>query len=420
MRMAAFEHVRRLNERYRCGWRVIPGKGDDAMLKVIEEIEAAQSDAIEWRHHLHSRPELQFDLQETSAFVEERLREFGIKEVATGIAKTGVVAVVEGREQTSGRMIGLRADMDALPIMEMTGLEYASRNTGQMHACGHDGHTTMLLAAARYLAANPDFDGRVVLIFQPAEELGGGGRVMIEDGLFKRWPVDQVFGMHTWPGLDVGRFSICPGPMLAASGRFDITIRAKGGHAAFPHKCIDPIVIARRVLDAFDGIMSRETDPLEALVVSTTKFEAGHAYNVISASAKLGGTIRALSNVVYDQTAARMQEISRAHADLYHSSIEFDHTPGYPALVNDEEATRIALSVAQSLVGMEAADAKFRPIMGSEDFAFMLKIKRGAFIAIGQGDGPFLHHPQFDFNDEIIPLGASYWCRLVQTLMPIQ
>lgn len=390
------------------------------MLKVIEEIKMAQSDAVKWRHHLHSRPELQFDLPETSAFVAHRLLDFGIKQVVPGVGKTGVVAVIEGRKQASGRMIGLRADMDALPIQEMTGLEYASRTPGRMHACGHDGHTTMLLAAARYLAANADFDGRVALIFQPAEELGGGGRAMIEDGLFERWPVDQVFGMHTWPGLDVGKFSICPGPMLAASGRFDIAISAKGGHAAFPHNCVDPIVVGRRLLDAFDGIVSRETDPLEALVVSTTKFEAGHAYNVIPASAKLGGTIRALSEKVYDDTVARMGEISRAQADLYHSDIEFVHTSGYPALVNDAEATRAALSVAQALVGEDAADTNFRPVMGAEDFAFMLKIKRGSFIVIGQGDGPFLHHPQFDFNDDIIPLGASYWCRLVQTLMPIQ
>lgn len=391
----------------------------EEIVRLIPEIDATRAEATAWRHYLHAQPELGFDLPATTAFVEARLREFGVREIYTGVGRSGIVAVIEGRSVSSGKSVGLRADMDALPINEMTGIEYASKHEGRMHACGHDGHTTMLLAAARHLAAVRDFDGRAVLIFQPAEEFGGGGRVMIEDGLFERWPVDRIFGMHNWPGLPVGRFSVCSGPMLAASGRFDIHVKAKGGHAAFPHKCTDPIRIAVRLIDAFDGIVSRETDPLEALVISATKLESGHTYNVIPGSAKLGGTIRALSNDVYRDTVARMGKIAEAYAELYASKIDFDHTLGYPALVNDEEATLFAVQVAQEVVGHNSVDTKFQRVMGAEDFSFMLERVPGAFIAIGNGDGPFLHHPKYNFNDETIAIGASFWCRIVQAAMPL-
>lgn len=388
-------------------------------MQLIENVVSHHDEATAWRRHLHSRPELQFDLQETASFVKERLGEFGIDDIAIGIAQSGVVAVIEGRKNSARRSIGLRADMDALPIHECTGLDYASIYEGRMHACGHDGHTTMLLAAARHLAHSRQFDGCVVLVFQPAEELGGGGRVMIEEGLLSRWRVDRMFGMHTWAGLDAGKFSICAGPMLAASGRFDVVINSKGGHAAFPHKCVDPISIGRRLIDSFDSIVSRETDPLDALVVSTTKFEAGHAYNVISDTAILGGNIRALSDEVYESAVARMAEMTKSFSELFECFVDFKHTRGYPTLVNEVESTEIATKAAIVTVGANQVSSSFRPIMGAEDFAFMLQKVPGAFMAIGQGDGPFMHHPEFDFNDEIIPIGASYWCRLVEETIPL-
>lgn len=372
-------------------------------------------DAVAWRRHLHMYPELQFDLPLTEAFVAERLAEFGITDVTRKVGRSGIVAVIEGKSD-SGRSIGIRADMDALPIIEETDLPYRSRHEGRMHACGHDGHMAMLLAAARHLAASRNFDGRAVLIFQPAEEMGGGGRVMVEDGLFEKWPVQSVYAMHNWPGLAAGTISLCAGPMMAASGRFDLEIEGTGGHAAFPDKCIDPIWIARRILGDFDSIVARYTDPQDALVISTTKMESGSAYNVIPSAAKLGGTIRALSDVVYDRAIRRMEELALSTARLQGGAATFRHFPGYPAVVNDTDATSVVVDVARQLVG-ERANGSFRPTMAAEDFSYMLRQRPGAFIALGQGEGPFLHHPRYEFNDTVLPLGASLWVKLVERLL---
>ncbi|MBI1385947.1 MAG: amidohydrolase [Rhizobiales bacterium] len=371
-----------------------------------------------WRRELHSHPELGFELPRTSAFVAEKLRALGVDEVVTGMATSGVVAVIRGRSVASGRTIGLRADMDALPIEELRDLPHRSRNPGTMHACGHDGHTAMLLGAARYLAETRNFDGTAVLIFQPAEEGGAGGRVMVEEGLMERFGIQEVYGMHNAPGVPVGVFRTRPGPLMAAADVFEIEVTGHGGHAARPHRANDPIVFCAQLVTAFQTIVSRNVDPVEAAVISVTKVLAGNTTNVIPQTAVMAGTVRTLSETVRDLVERRMGEMVAGMAAAYGLTAHYRYERDYPVLVNHETETEFAVGIARQIVGDGAVDAKAPPVMGAEDFSYMLQARPGAFIFIGQGDSAGLHHPEYDFNDEIIPLGCSYWVKLVETALP--
>ena len=387
-------------------------------MPIVNRIAEFHDEATEWRRDLHEHPELLFEVHRTAGVVEEKLKEFGVDEVVTGIGRTGVVGVIKGKQDTSGKVIGLRADMDALPIQEVRDLDYKSKNEGLMHACGHDGHTAMLLAAAKYLAETRNFDGTAVVIFQPAEEGGGGGDEMVKDGLMERWGIQEVYGLHNAPGVPQGAFAFRPGPILAAADTFNITIRGLGGHAARPHECNDPMIIAAQLINAFQSVVSRNTDPLESLVISTTQIQGSDAHNVIPEVATMAGTVRTLSAEVRDLAERRMGEICENIGKAFGAEVTLDYNKGYPVTVNHEEQTAFAAKVAADVVGDAMVDAGVAPIMGAEDFSYMLEARPGAFVFLGQGDGPICHHPEYDFNDEIIPVGASYWCRLVETAMP--
>jgi len=370
-----------------------------------------------WRRHLHQNPELQFDVHETAAFVADKLKSFGVDEVTPGIGRTGVVGVIKGKTDKSGNVIGLRADMDALPILEATGLDYASKTPGKMHACGHDGHTAMLLGAAKYLSETRNFDGTVVLIFQPAEEGGGGGLEMVKDGLMERWNISEVYGMHTMPGAPVGTFSIRPGPLLASADEFFVTVTGRGGHAAAPHETIDPNLAAAHVLIALQSVASRNVDPLDHVVVSVCAVHSDtEATNVIPQSVRMGGTVRALDETVRMQVRERVIQIARATAEAYGCTAEIDYEIGYPVTVNASENTGYAADVARVVAG--EVDDDTPPIMAAEDFSFMLNERPGAYIFIGNGDGATVHHPEFNFNDDAIPAGCSWFAELVETRMP--
>ena len=370
-----------------------------------------------WRRHLHSIPELQFDLPKTSAFVEARLREIGITDITTGIAQTGIVAVIEGKTNTSGRVIGLRADMDALPIHEKTGLDYASTHPGKMHACGHDGHTAMLLGAAKYLQETKNFDGKVVLIFQPAEEGGGGGRVMCEEGMMERWGIQEVYGMHNMPQQGAGEFHIRPGALMASADQFDIVVTGKGGHAAAPHRAVDTNLVAAHILIALQSIASRNVDPLEQVVVSVCTFRSDNeSHNVIPQTVLLRGTVRALSAEVRDLAEERVKAIVTATATAYGASAELDYQRGYPVTINAPENTEFAVEVAREVSGK--VDTDTAPLMGAEDFSFMLNERPGAYIFLGNGDTAMVHHPAYDFDDNAIPFGASWYAGMVERRMP--
>ncbi|MEP2030283.1 MAG: M20 aminoacylase family protein [Paracoccaceae bacterium] len=370
-----------------------------------------------WRRHLHENPELQFEVHETAAFVEEKLRSFGIDEITTGIGQTGVVGVIKGKSDTLGRVVGLRADMDALPILEATGLEYASKVPGMMHACGHDGHTAMLLGAAKYLAETRNFDGTVVLIFQPAEEGGGGGREMVNDGLMERWNIQEVYGMHNEPGVTAGDFLIRPGAVMASADEFFVTVTGQGGHAAAPHEAIDPNLAAAHVLIALQSIASRNVDPLGHVVVSVCSVHSDtEATNVIPQSVRMGGTVRALDETVRMQVQERVHQIANATAEAYGCTATVDYKNGYPVTVNAEENTRYAADVARSVAGKVDEDAP--QIMAAEDFSFMLNERPGAYIFLGNGDGATVHHPEYNFNDDVIPAGCSWFAEMVETRMP--
>jgi len=372
-----------------------------------------------WRRDLHAHPELLFDTHRTSGLVAERLREFGCDEVVTGLGRTGVVGVIRGRANGSGRVIGLRADMDALPITEITGLPYASEVPGLMHACGHDGHTAMLLGAAQYLAETRNFDGTAVVIFQPAEEGGGGGRAMVEDGLMERFGIQEVYGMHNAPGVPVGAFGIRSGAFLAASDEFTIEVTGRGGHAAMPHDCVDPVAAASHIVLALQSIVARNADPLAAAVVSVTSFQSeGDTYNVIPQRVELRGTARSLDGAVQDLIEARMGVVVPQIAAAFGAEARLDYQRNYPVTVNSEAEAAFAARVAVEIVGEAGVDTAAPPVMGAEDFSFMLNARPGAFIFLGNGDTPKLHHPAYDFNDEAIPLGCSYWARLVERAMP--
>ncbi len=387
-------------------------------MPTVNRIADFHEDITEWRRDLHRRPELQYDVHETAAFVAGKLRAFGLDEVVTGIGRTGVVGVIRGRQSKSGRVIGLRADMDALPLQETTGKPYASTVPGKMHACGHDGHTAMLLGAARYLAETRNFDGTAIVIFQPAEEGGAGGKAMITDGLMERWSIQQVYGMHNMPGLTPGAFATRVGPLLAATDEFNIEIIGRGGHAAKPHETVDPIVVGTALVQSLQTIVSRAVDPMEAAVVSVTKFHAGNAHNIIAESAKIGGTVRTLTAANRDLIERRIREIAAGLAATYGATISVDYNRNYPVTRNHPAETALAAAVAAEIVGPANVDDHAPAIMGGEDFSYMLEERPGAFIFIGNGDTAGLHNPAYDFNDSIIPVGCSYWVRLAETAMP--
>ena len=389
-------------------------------MPVINRVADLQPDIMAWRRDLHAHPELMYEVHRTAGFVADRLREFGCDEVVTGIGRTGVVGVIKGRKPAGSadiKTIGLRADMDALPILEETGVDYASTTPGTMHACGHDGHTAMLLGAARYLAETRNFAGDAVVIFQPAEEGGAGAAAMIKDGLMDRFKIDQVYGMHNGPGLPVGSFAMCPGPIMAAMDRISIHIEGKGGHAARPHKCIDSVLVGAQLVVALQQIVSRSVDPLDAAVISICEFHAGNASNVIPQTAALKGTVRSLKAEVRDLIEKRMREVVAGVAQMTGSKIDLIYDRGYPVVVNHAAQTQMAARAAGEIAGDSHVDVNMIPIMGAEDFSYMLEARPGAFIFIGNGDSAGLHHPAYNFNDDAISYGTSYWVKLVETTL---
>jgi len=385
-------------------------------MPILNRAAEMQDEVAGWRRHLHQTPELNFDVFKTAAFVTEKLKEFGCDDVVTGLGKTGVVGIIRGR-QGEGATIGLRADMDALPLNEITGKSYASTVPGKMHACGHDGHTAMLLGAAKYLAETRNFAGSVAVIFQPAEEGGGGGNEMVKDGMMERFDISKVFGMHNMPGLPVGQFAIRPGPIMAATAEFTITVKGRGGHAAMPHGTIDPIVITSQLVGALQTIASRSTDPVEAVVVSVTKFHAGDAYNIIPESAEIAGTVRTLRKEIAKKSEERIRTICDGLATAFGAKIEVDYQANYPVTFNHAEETVFASDVAANVAGDAQVHRGIQPVMGGEDFSYMLEARPGAFIFIGNGDTAGLHNPAYDFNDEAIPHGMSYWVKLAETAL---
>jgi hippurate hydrolase len=387
-------------------------------MPVINRLADRAEEIALWRRDIHSHPELQYDVRRTAATVAEKLKSFGCDEIATGIGRTGVVGVIRGRKKASGKVVALRADMDALPIEEATGLPYASKNPGMMHACGHDGHTAMLLGAARHLCETRNFDGTAVVIFQPAEEGGAGAKAMLDDGLMERFGVAEVFGLHNYPGLPVGTFAIRPGPIMAAADRIWIDVEGVGGHAARPHKAIDTVLVGSEIVGALQQIVSRNVDPIDNAVVSITLFQAGNTDNVIPQTALLRGTARSLKQETRDLLQRRVTEIAEGIARLHGAKASVRYQRDYPVVVNHPAATEFAAAVARDVAGEGRVDPAVAPVMGGEDFAFMLQARPGAFIFMGNGDTANLHHPAYDFNDGAIPFGASYWVRLVETAMP--
>ncbi len=371
-----------------------------------------------WRRHLHARPELMYDVHETAAFVVERLKEFGVDEITPGVGKTGIVAVIRGKTDTTGKVIGLRADMDALPIEEATSLEYASTVPGKMHACGHDGHTSMLLGAAQYLAETRNFDGTAVLIFQPAEEGGAGGLAMCQDGLMERWGIQEVYGIHNTPGIAAGEFAIRPGALMASSDEFEILVTGKGGHAASPHEAIDTTLVASHIVVALQSIVSRTVDPVKRVVLTVSTFETDSAAsNVIAQTVRLRGTVRTLDPEYRRVSEERLRRIAEDVASAFGASAHVKWTPGYPVTVNSEVETGYAAEAAEVVAGK--VNNETNPIMPSEDFAYMLEERPGAYIFLGNGDSAELHHPKYDFNDEIIPAGCSWFAEMVERRMPV-
>ena len=375
-----------------------------------------QAEVTEWRRDIHQHPEVLFDTHRTSALVAEKLRAFGCDEVVEGIGRTGVVGVIKGKSDNSGKVVGLRADMDALPMTEQTGLDYASQNEGAMHACGHDGHTAMLLGAAKYLAETRNFDGTTVVIFQPAEEGGGGGREMCEDGMMDRWGIQEVYGMHNWPGKPTGSFAIRSGPFFAATDLLEIEFEGLGGHAAKPQETIDTTLMAAQAVTALQSIVSRNADPIDRIVVSITSFETeSKAFNVIPQKVFLKGTVRTMSSEMRDLAEKRVNEICAGIATTFGGTASVDYQRNYPVMENHDEQTAFAADVARSVSG-QCDDAPL--VMGGEDFAFMLEERPGAYILIGNGDTAMVHHPEYNFNDEAIPAGCSWWAEIVEQRMP--
>jgi hippurate hydrolase len=385
-------------------------------MPVINRIADFAEDMTAWRRHLHMHPELQFECHQTAKFVVENLRAFGVDEIHEGIAKTGVVAIINGKSE--GRTIGLRADMDALPMQEETGLPYASTIPGKMHACGHDGHTTMLLGAARYLAETRNFAGRVALIFQPAEEGGGGGQVMVQEGILDRFQIAEVYALHSGPGDAAGSFFTTPGPILAAVDTIHIHITGIGGHGAYPYETADPVVAAVGIVNAIQTIVSRNNKAYEDLVVSVTQIHTGSADNIIPEKAYINGTVRTMAKPVQEMVHKRLSEIVAGHAAAYNVTAELDYEYGYPATINDPEKTAFAASVAREISPLVDDARQYE--MGAEDFSYMLEQRPGAYVYVGNGDTAGLHHPAYDFDVEAAPAGASFFARLVDRALPVQ
>ncbi len=390
--------------------------------EILESAEVIQ--AI--RRDIHAHPELCFEEQRTSDVIAKQLESWGI-EIHRGLGKTGVVGIIPG-SLGEGRKIGLRADMDALPLQEHNQFAHASQHTGKMHACGHDGHVAMLLGAAQYLATHRNFKGTVYLIFQPAEEGGGGAREMIRDGLFDLFPCDAVFGMHNWPGIPMGEFAVTPGPMMASSNEFTITVKGKGGHAALPHNSADPVYAASQMIGALQAIITRNKRPVDAAVLSITQFHAGDASNIIPDSAWIGGTVRTFTNEVLDLIEKRLHEIANSVAKAFDCEAEVEFLRNYPPTINHPKETDFAISVMKELVGEDKVNPRVDPTMGAEDFAYMLQAKPGCYVFIGNGDGDHriqghglgpcqLHNPCYDFNDKLLPLGSTYWVKLVEKFL---
>ncbi|RJL06344.1 amidohydrolase [Paracoccus aestuarii] len=385
-------------------------------MPVLNRIADYADQMTAWRRHLHQHPELGFDCHGTAAFVAERLREFGVDEIHEGIGQTGIVAIIEG--QGPGPTMGLRADMDALPMTEETGLPHASTVPGRMHACGHDGHTTMLLGAAKYLAETRNFAGRVALIFQPAEENGGGGDAMVQDGMMERFGITRVFAMHNNPGQAMGTFQTTPGPIMAAVDTFEIHVAGRGGHGAMPHLTADPVVAAVGVVGAIQTISSRNHHTADDLALSVTQIHTGSADNIVPDTAWICGTVRTFAPHVRDMVRRRMTQICDGHAQAYDVQIRLDYQEGYPATINDPEQTGFAVRVARDVAGDHAVIPDAGREMGAEDFSYMLNARPGCYLFLGQGDGPGVHNPRYDFNDAVAPVGASFLARLVETGQP--
>jgi amidohydrolase len=399
------------------------GKASETDMQLIDPILQFHSEIQTIRRDIHAHPELCFEEKRTADLVANKLTEWGIP-ILRGMGETGVVGII--KKGNSPRAIGLRADMDALPMQEINTFAHASKHAGKMHACGHDGHTAMLLGAAHYMMQHGDFDGTVYAIFQPAEEGGGGARRMIEDGLFEKCPMDAVFGMHNWPGIPVGQFGVTAGPMMASSNEFEVIVKGKGAHAAQPHKAIDPIMIAIQIAQSWQTIISRNKSPIDAGVLSVTQIHSGSATNVIPDEATLIGTVRTFTTGVLDMIETRMRAVAEHTAAAFDAEIEFHFHRNYPPLINHEKETAFAANVLRSVVGEQNVDACVEPTMGAEDFAFMLQEKAGCYVFIGNGEGVHrdaghglgpcnLHNPSYDFNDELLPIGATYWVRLAET-----
>jgi hippurate hydrolase len=386
-------------------------------MPIVNRVADLHKDITAWRRDLHEHPELLYDVHRTAQTVAEKLKAFGCDEVVTGIGRTGVVGVIKGRKPGND-VIGMRADMDALPILEETNLPYKSKTPGKMHACGHDGHTAMLLGAARYLTETRNFSGTAVVIFQPAEEGGAGGKAMVQDGMMERFGIKQVYGMHNHPGMPVGAFGIKPGPTMAAADHLVIEIEGRGAHAARPHASIDTVLVGAQIVNQLQSIVSRNVDPLESAVVSICMFQAGATDNVIPQTALLRGTARTLKPAIQDMVEKRVHEVVEGTAKLYGATATVKYNRGYPVLNNHEKETDFAASVAGAIAGQDKVDTGIPPVMGAEDFSFMLNERPGAFIFIGNGDSAGLHHPAYNFNDDVIPFGTSYWVKLVETAQP--
>jgi amidohydrolase len=396
-----------------------PRRARSDLMPIVNRIADLHGEITAWRRDIHAHPELLYDVHRTAASVADKLKRFGCDEVVTGIGRTGVVGVIRGKKGGgSDRVIGLRADMDALPIQEAGDVPYKSTVPGKMHACGHDGHTAMLLGAALYLTETRNFAGTAVVIFQPAEEGGAGGKAMIQDGLMDRFRIEEVYGMHNYPGLPIGEFALRPGPLMAAADRITIEIEGRGGHAARPHISVDTVLVGAQIINQIQSIVSRNVDPLDAAVISICVFQAGSTDNVIPQTALLRGTARSLNPGVRDLLEKRLHEVVAGTAQLYGATAKLTYKRDYPVTRNHDRQTAFAASVAAEVVGRARVDDNVAPVMGAEDFSFMLQARPGAFIFVGNGDSAGLHHPAYDFNDDTIPVGTSYWVRLVETALP--
>ena len=386
-------------------------------MPIVNRIADFYEDMKEWRQFIHSNPELGFECHETAAFVVKKLKEFGVEEIHEGIAKSGIVAIINGKQP--GRTIGLRADMDALPLQEVHDHSYKSRNVGKMHACGHDGHTTMLLGAARYLSETKNFSGSVALIFQPAEEGGGGGEIMVKEGIIDKFKIDEVYGIHNAPGIPLGTFVTNPGPAMAAADEFEIEIQGKGGHGANPEETVDPIVIAVQIAQSIQTISSRNLSALDPVVISITQIHSGTTHNIIPNTAFINGTVRTLSKNNQKLVVDRLSKICEGQSTAFDGQAKLDYQYGYPPTVNHKKETEFAVEVAKEVSGVKNVDGNAAPIMAAEDFSYMLEKCPGSYLHIGQGDGPPVHNPEYDFNDDLSPIGASFYVKLVEKSQPL-